>query len=117
MSVEQVERLMQAAGLKWINQIAELLNVHPNAVSNWKTRGIPARQLVEAANILCVSSAWLETGVGSMRPWEAIGDLGSLTEQEIRLVKCFRRCTEKIKSETMEYVIDGLHRSLEERRE
>ena len=63
-------RLYEAAeklkGVSGQSNLARLLNVSPQVVKNWETRGVSASGLVNAAKVIGVSVAWVETGDGEM---------------------------------------------------
>lgn len=63
-------RLYEAAeklkGVSGQSNLARLLNVSPQVVKNWETRGVSASGLVNAAKVIGVSVAWVETGEGEM---------------------------------------------------
>lgn len=63
-------RLYEAAeklkGVSGQSNLARLLNVSPQVVKNWETRGVSASGLVNAAKVIGVSVAWIETGEGEM---------------------------------------------------
>ena len=63
-------RLYEAAeklkGVSGQSNLARLLNVSPQVVKNWETRGVSASGLVNAAKVIGVSVAWGETGEGEM---------------------------------------------------
>lgn len=63
-------RLYEAAeklkGVSGQSNLARLLNVSPQVVKNWETRGVSASGLVNAAKVIGVSVAWVETGEGEI---------------------------------------------------
>lgn len=69
---ETMTRLYQAAReLKNIDgqsELARYLNVSPQVLKNWETRGISSKGLIQAAKALEIDVRWLETGVGEMHP-------------------------------------------------
>lgn len=66
----QMERLYQAAktlkGITGQSDLARALNVSPQTVNNWETRGVSKKALVAAQRVIGCSAVWVETGVGPM---------------------------------------------------
>lgn len=66
------ERLYQAAKeLKNIEkpaQLARLLNISQQTLTNWESRGVSQQGLVKAQSLIGVSVTWLVTGEGQMQP-------------------------------------------------
>lgn len=81
-------RLYEAAeklkGVSGQSNLARLLNVSPQVVKNWETRGVSASGLVNAAKVIGVSVAWVETGEGEMaaikQPQSNAKPLGKIDE-------------------------------------
>lgn len=81
-------RLYEAAekikGVSGQSNLARLLNVSPQVVKNWETRGVSASGLVNAAKVIGVSVAWVETGEGEMaaikQPQSNATPLGKIDE-------------------------------------
>jgi len=70
-------RLAQAAknkGATGNSDIGRLLNESPQVVTNWSSRGVPAKKIFEIADKLGVSPDWLQTGKES-RQHSNVGNL------------------------------------------
>lgn len=67
---KQTERLYEAAkALKKVTgltDVSALLDISPQTLKNWESRGISAAGLVDAATTLGCSVQWLRDGVGAM---------------------------------------------------
>jgi len=67
----QVSRLLEAAEVGKINELAAIIGENPNVISNWNTRKkIPSKKILRASQIVFCSPIWLETGEGEMRSAE-----------------------------------------------
>lgn len=65
----QVYRLLAAAGVTKIRELAEIIDEKPNVISNWNSRKrIPANKVLKCSQIVGISPTWLQTGEGEMRP-------------------------------------------------
>lgn len=68
---EQMKRLYEAAGsLKGIigqSKLARALNVSPQTVKNWESRGVSREGTLAAQRIIGCSAVWVETGEGPMQ--------------------------------------------------
>lgn len=56
---DRFKRAISDSGLT-ASDIASRLGVDPQVVNNWKTRGIPQKDLSRVAKILSVDAAWLD---------------------------------------------------------
>lgn len=65
-SADVVDRMLLSARVKKISELAKVLDVRANAVSNWKNRGVPEGELYKLSCITGVSVGWMKTGEGSM---------------------------------------------------
>lgn len=69
---DQMTRLYAAAaelaGITGQSEIARRLNVSPQVVKNWESRGISKSGLLTAQRELGCRAEWLQHGTGSMRP-------------------------------------------------
>lgn len=67
---ESMTRLYQAAhelhGLDGQSEIARKLNVSPQVVKNWESRGISKQGFIDIQRIMGISIEWLETGKGEV---------------------------------------------------
>lgn len=65
------ERLFTAAtqikGIKNKAELARLLNISPQTLKNWESRGISSQGVIESAAILNISTQWLTNGTGEMK--------------------------------------------------
>jgi SOS-response transcriptional repressor LexA len=67
-------RLAQAAknkGATGNSDIGRLLNESPQVVTNWSSRGVPAKKIFEIADKLGVTPEWLQTGKEARKPTDA----------------------------------------------
>ena len=64
------ERMMEAAeklhGLTQQAEVGRLIDQYDQIMTNWKTRGIPNKELLNIAEKLGCDPFWLRDGVGSM---------------------------------------------------
>ncbi|MDE4924341.1 hypothetical protein PQH03_06840 [Ralstonia insidiosa] len=78
---DQMKRLYQAArdrkGLNTPAEVARFLNQYQQTLKNWETRGISQQGLVQSAEKLGVTAAWLKDGkeapVQPLRPGQPRG--------------------------------------------
>lgn len=59
--------MLEAAGVRKVKELAEIIDVQPNVISNWKTRGIPAREQLKCSEVLNVSVDWIKYGEKASR--------------------------------------------------
>jgi hypothetical protein len=84
---ETIERMRQSGGLKNASAIARVVEVTPQALSNYKKRGLmPADLVLKFAKIHSISMDWLVTGHGEM---PKIGTECSEEEQSFEVLKVF----------------------------
>lgn len=66
----QMSRLYAAAeklkGITGQTEVAKLLNISPQRLNNWETRGISAEGLLDAQKIIGCDANWLKDGSGEM---------------------------------------------------
>jgi len=67
---QQIDRLRQAYGLSnewgWQGVLAEKLGVKQNAVSSWKSRGVPERIISKVIIDTGADKRWVENGEGNI---------------------------------------------------
>lgn len=67
---ETAARLLEAAkilkGAEGPSDVARLLGVSPQKVTNWKSRGVSTEGMLDAQRLIGCSATWLQTGVGDM---------------------------------------------------
>lgn len=63
-------RLLEAAktlkGAEGPSDVARLLGVSPQQVTNWKSRGVSTEGMLDAQRLIGCSATWLQTGEGEM---------------------------------------------------
>lgn len=68
---EQMQRLYTAAkdlkGISGQSEVARAMNVSPQAVNNWETRGVSRPGMLAAERAFGCSAIWIETGEGDMQ--------------------------------------------------
>jgi hypothetical protein len=128
---ETLERMRQSGGLKNATAIARVVEVTPQALSNYKKRGLmPADLVLKFAKIHSISMDWLLTGEGEMpqigtecsreeQPIEAVGasDALSLTPDEFiytgKLLKLLR-CSSLDSGQVIKNLINKYYSNLDE---
>jgi phage repressor protein C with HTH and peptisase S24 domain len=67
---ETAARLLEAAkilkGAEGPSDVARLLGVSPQQVTNWKSRGVSTEGMLDAQRLIGCSATWLQTGEGEM---------------------------------------------------
>jgi phage repressor protein C with HTH and peptisase S24 domain len=68
-------RLLEAAkllkGCDGPSDVARLLGVSPQKITNWKARGVSREGMLDAERLIGVSAIWLQTGDGEMTSFKA----------------------------------------------
>jgi phage terminase Nu1 subunit (DNA packaging protein) len=97
----QVDRLIDASGAKSVKQLADIIGERPNTISTWKERGIPAKKILSASQIVKCRAEWIATGEGEARNLpvreHSYTNEGSLTEDEHQLLDFYRKAEPSIK--------------------
>lgn len=64
--------------------LARLFNQSPQTVTNWRTRGLSARALLDVQQAAGINATWIETGVGSPSLSTPYSTTGATTELRAR---------------------------------
>ena len=82
-----LDRLLQGAGLRRVSQLAELLGVTPQAVSQARRKGrVPDGWVLRVASRFALSTDWVYFGRGEARPLRGVSS--SLTRYENAEMPC-----------------------------
>lgn len=100
---DRIFKIMKKKGIK-NNALAEKLNVKPQIITNWKTRGTtpPMEYLPTICKVLEVSWEYLITGEESKKYF---------TPKEEHLVKQFRKVPEEAQSEIEKFIEFQIYKS------
>lgn len=81
---ETTDRMLYAGRLKNISALARVLNITPQALSNYKKRGhMPTDLVVKFAEIYNLSVDWLLTGEGNGQPQQKLPEIADLEPDEL----------------------------------
>jgi hypothetical protein len=82
---DQIKRMLEAAKVSKVKELAVIVGEKPNTLSMWKKRGVPEGEIFRISHLLGCDPEWIRTGEVEKRPAKEVSSSRSLDSELAQL--------------------------------